>query len=57
MGSETQAHPAGETGLPLRMQAAKKQALARGEEVHMVETDWRWWPDAFAAQNPYKARC
>ncbi|KAI7837525.1 hypothetical protein COHA_008661 [Chlorella ohadii] len=38
----------------LLMQAAKKQALARGEKVHMVETDWRWWSQAWADQNPYK---
>lgn len=38
------------------LQAAKKQALARGEKVSMVETDWRWWSQDWADQNPYKAR-
>lgn len=38
------------------VQAAKKQALARGEKVSMVETDWRWWSQDWADQNPYKAR-
>jgi len=41
---------------PTAAQAAKKQALARGEKVHMVETDWRWWSQAWADQNPYKVR-
>ena len=36
------------------MQAAKRQALGRGEKVEMVETDWRWWPAKFVEQNPYK---
>jgi cytochrome P450 len=38
----------------LLMQAARKQAVARGEEVHMVQTDWRWWSQDWADQNPYK---
>ncbi|PSC70657.1 cytochrome p450 [Micractinium conductrix] len=38
----------------LLMQRAKRQALARGEAVTMVETDWRWWPDTFTENNPYK---
>lgn len=38
----------------LLMQAAKRQALARGESVQMVETDWRWWGPKYVEQNPYK---
>jgi hypothetical protein len=36
------------------VQAAKRQALGRGEKVEMVETDWRWWPAKFVDQNPYR---
>lgn len=39
---------------PALEQAAKKQALARGQEVTMVETDWRWWSQEWADRNPYK---
>ncbi|KAL4451808.1 hypothetical protein ABPG75_007470 [Micractinium tetrahymenae] len=38
----------------LLMQAAKRQAVARGERVQMIETDWRWWPQRFMDENPYK---
>ena len=36
------------------MSAAKREALARGDPVQMVPTDWRWWPNSFVEQNPYK---
>ncbi len=41
-------------GLPAHrpLQAAKRQAVARGERVQMVDTDWRWWPQRFVDENP-----
>ncbi|KAL4419504.1 hypothetical protein ABPG77_002290 [Micractinium sp. CCAP 211/92] len=36
----------------LLMRAAKRQAVARGERVQMVDTDWRWWPQRFVDENP-----
>lgn len=38
------------------LQAAKRAALARGDQVVLVESDWRWWSlsSVFVQQNPYK---
>ncbi|EFN55959.1 hypothetical protein CHLNCDRAFT_57715 [Chlorella variabilis] len=38
------------------MVAAKRAALARGDQVVLVESDWRWWSlsSVFVQQNPYK---
>lgn len=36
------------------LQAAKRQAEARGERVQMVDTDWRWWPRRFVDDNPFR---